>query len=240
MLIRPTIAVAIAVLAELVAIVGGDLIWGQLSGSERAARVLALVSWNLVFVLLFAWLFLNVLRVPRETRIPQWHPVLVGAIVIALATMPLAGYGVPGDRTSVLLFSFLIVPVAAIGEELLYRGIVQTALEWVLHPVAAILLSSGLFVLSHIYAQPIFQDGPTATSIAATGVILGAVYQRTRNLLLVVTMHAVADWILLLPHPPIIDKPTAVAGNILALAGGLAWWWRDCSRERKVAQNEPC
>src|SRR5436190_20602511 len=186
-----------------------------------------MVSWSLVCLAIYAWLFLFVMRIPRGQTYPRWHPILLAAIVLVLAILPLAGYGVPSDWEARLRFSLLVVPVAAIGEELLYRGIIQTALEWVLHPMAAILLSAGLFVLSHVSSLPIFDDGPTASSIAATGVILGAIYQRTRNLSLVIVMHALADWILLLPPAHVIDKQTATIGNILALLATLAWWWLD-------------
>ena len=146
--------------------------------------------------------------------------------------MPLAGYGIDGGSRAGLAFFLLGIPTAAIGEELLYRGIIQTALERICHPAAAILLSSGLFVLSHVSAQPIFEDGPTVTSIAASGVILGAIYQRTRNIWLVVILHALLDYVLFLPKFHVLDADIASIANMTALCGALTWWWLDDARAR--------
>jgi membrane protease YdiL (CAAX protease family) len=231
-LIRPNVAVVIAILGELIFIVGGTLIRRRFPGAMTVPGELVISAWRLVFIALFGWLYLYVLRNGRGSRLGQWHPLLVVAIVIELAALPLAGYGVEGGWEPLLVFFFVGIPLAAITEELFYRAILQSALEWILHPLGAIVLSSALFVLSHIETQPIFTNVPIASSIAATGVILGVIYQRTRNLLLVVILHTLLDWILFVPKLHLVGPLTVTIGNGIALLMALIWWSSDSAKER--------
>lgn len=231
-LIRPNVAVAIAILGDLIFTVGGALIRRRFPGTMTVPGELAISAWRLVFVVLFGGLYLYVLRSGRGPRLVQWHPLLVISIVIALAALPLAGYGVEGDWGPLLVFFFLGIPLAAITEELFYRAILQSALERILHPLAAILLGSALFVLSHVETQPIFTNAPIASSITATGVILGVIYQRTRSLPLVVILHALFDWILFVPKLHLIGPLTATIGNGIAILTVVVWWSSAHARER--------
>jgi membrane protease YdiL (CAAX protease family) len=219
--------IAVAVVAELVYVAGRGLVQSVFSGAIAAE--LAITAWRLVFVVLYLWILSNALRPARGTGRTSWHPVLVVATAIALAVMPLAGYGIDVDWPSRLVF-ILTIPIVALREELFYRAILQSALERAVHPIAAILCTTVLFVLYHVGFQPM--NPLTVSSIAAVGVLLGVTYQRTRNLWLVVVLHSLFDLVVLVPRFQIIGPATALTGNIVALLGVLIWWSFEDTKER--------
>jgi uncharacterized protein len=78
------------------------------------------------------------------------------------------------------LFLFAVVP--AFGEELVFRGIVQTQLMRLLSPWVAILLTGGIFSFIHLQF-----DGFFARWLA--GVVLGFLFWRSGNLWVVIAVH---------------------------------------------------
>lgn len=86
---------------------------------------------------------------------------------------------------SVLLVSVL----AGVGEELLFRGVVQDGLAGVIGLVPALLLSSVIFGLVHAVTP--------AYLVLATimGIYLGLVYHHSGNLLVAMVVHALYDWV---------------------------------------------
>lgn len=90
-------------------------------------------------------------------------------------------------RGTVLAVSLM----AGIGEELLFRGVIQMALEGWLGAVGGLLLASLLFGLAHALTLGYFL---LATLI---GIYLGLLYQWTGNLLVPMLAHALYDWIAL-------------------------------------------
>jgi membrane protease YdiL (CAAX protease family) len=107
-------------------------------------------------------------------------------------------------------------------EELFYRAILQSALERVLHPIAAVLVATILFALSHIGAQPI--NLATMSSFVALGVVLGTVYQHTRNLWIVVALHGIADFLIWMPYISPIAPSIGFVWNLIAVMGAVTWW----------------
>ncbi|WP_245960737.1 CPBP family intramembrane glutamic endopeptidase [Wenzhouxiangella sediminis] len=86
---------------------------------------------------------------------------------------------------AVLLVSLL----AGIGEELLFRGVVQAGLASWASPAAAILIASLMFGAAHAVSLPYF-------AVAAfLGLYLGLLYHWTGNLLVPIVVHALYDWI---------------------------------------------
>jgi membrane protease YdiL (CAAX protease family) len=83
----------------------------------------------------------------------------------------------------------LIAVLAGLGEELLFRGVIQAGLERELGAVAGLLIASLLFGLAHFITRAYF--------LLATlmGIIFGLLYQWTGNLLVPVLVHALYDWI---------------------------------------------
>lgn len=85
----------------------------------------------------------------------------------------------------------LVSLMAGIGEELLFRGVVQSGLESLVGPLAALLLASLLFGLAHAVTKAYFV---MATLI---GLYLGWLFLATGNLLVPVLVHFLYDWIVL-------------------------------------------
>lgn len=83
----------------------------------------------------------------------------------------------------------LVAALAGLGEELLFRGVIQAGLtEW-LGPTTGLLLASLAFGLAHSITP--------AYLVLATlmGLYMGLLYQWSDNLLLPVIVHALYDWI---------------------------------------------
>ena len=78
--------------------------------------------------------------------------------------------------------------VAGIGEELIFRGLIQRYLADILNPFFALLLASMLFGLCH-YLNRLY------VFIAfAMGLVIGGIYHVSGDLLLVMVLHAVYDF----------------------------------------------
>ncbi|MFP4208963.1 MAG: CPBP family intramembrane glutamic endopeptidase [Wenzhouxiangella sp.] len=98
--------------------------------------------------------------------------------------VPLFARAPPGTLLMVAL-------LAGVGEELLFRGVVQGGLDGVLGPWLALVMASLLFGVMHALTRAYF--------IVATlmGCYLGLVYLWTDNLLVPVLIHFLYDWIVL-------------------------------------------
>jgi membrane protease YdiL (CAAX protease family) len=86
----------------------------------------------------------------------------------------------------------MISVLAGIGEELLFRGVIQGALSRWLGPWPGLTLASALFGLLHLVT-------PTYAVMAALmGMYLGWVWIASGNLLVVIVAHALYDFLALL------------------------------------------
>lgn len=83
----------------------------------------------------------------------------------------------------------LVAILAGVGEELLFRGVIQDGLAGPMGPVPALIIASVLFGLAHAVS--------TAYFIIASlmGLYLGWIYLHTGNLLIPIIVHALYDWI---------------------------------------------
>jgi membrane protease YdiL (CAAX protease family) len=81
----------------------------------------------------------------------------------------------------------LICLLAGVGEEALFRGVIQSALaEW-LSPWWALFVASGLFGLGHLIT-------PTYAALAVLlGIYVGGLFMLYDNLLTVVVVHVLYD-----------------------------------------------
>lgn len=79
--------------------------------------------------------------------------------------------------------------LAGVGEELLFRGVIQTALTDWFNATIAIIATALLFGLAHAISRAYF--------IMATlmGVYMGLVFLWSGNLLLPILIHALYDWL---------------------------------------------
>lgn len=82
----------------------------------------------------------------------------------------------------------LVALAAGIGEELLFRGVIQAGLTGPLGPMPALILASLLFGLVHAMSRAYF----LITFIA--GLYLGLLYIWTGNLLVPIIVHFLYDW----------------------------------------------
>lgn len=113
------------------------------------------------------------------------------------------------DETLLPMFSGLrwwgtgLVSLAAgIGEELLFRGVVQDGLSGLAGPAAALVAASLLFGLAHALTPAYF----VITALA--GLYLGGLYLATDNLLMPMLVHFMYDWLAL---AWLLARPTARA-----------------------------
>lgn len=160
---------AIVVAGVLLAFVFGLRPWHDI---EVSPRVLA---WS-VFATAPLILLLALLGTDRWSWLREITRLIEQLIVPLFAHAP-AG--------SVLLVSIL----AGVGEELLFRGVIQAGLEGPLGPLAALVVASVLFGMAHAITPAYF--------VLATfmGAYLGLLYHYTGNLFVVVVVHALYDWI---------------------------------------------
>lgn len=85
----------------------------------------------------------------------------------------------------------LISVVAGMGEEALFRGVIQQALAGWLNPWAGLFLAGGLFGLGH-FVTPMY-----ALLAGLMGLYLGGLLIGTGNLLVVIVVHALYDFVAL-------------------------------------------
>lgn len=170
-----------------------------------ARRVFAFALTTQSLLILLAWGLSRVLDVA-----PRWGSVrrdlwigLAGAAVLAVANYLLLVYGprnwvVGGVRAVyhevlVPLFSkfgpvsiFVIGAFAGIGEEWLFRGVLQ--------PIVGLVAASVLFGVAHVGNRTMMAFGMWATGM---GLLLGALAQATGGLLAPIVAHGVYDMLAL-------------------------------------------
>lgn len=92
---------------------------------------------------------------------------------------------------------FLAYLLYGFYQELVYRGMVQTALVGRWGAVAGVLVANVLFTFGPLHWDHVgagsAPDWPMLAAIFAIGLLFGAIYQRSGNLWLVATMHAVGN-----------------------------------------------
>ncbi len=86
---------------------------------------------------------------------------------------------------------FLVSLLAGVGEELLFRGVIQGGLSGLLGPWPALILASVMFGALHALTRAYF--------VIATlmGFYLGLFYLWTGNLLIPILIHFLYDWVVL-------------------------------------------
>ena len=81
--------------------------------------------------------------------------------------------------------------LAGVGEELLFRGVLQVWLSGPIGPVAAVLLSSALFGMAHLITKTY------AVLAILIGVYLGWLFWHFDNLLVPIVAHGLYDFVAL-------------------------------------------
>lgn len=85
----------------------------------------------------------------------------------------------------------LVAALAGLGEELLFRGVIQTALAGHLPLWVAVLVTAAIFGLAH------FLTATYAVFAAIVGAYLGSLFVVTGNLLAPILAHALYDFVAL-------------------------------------------
>lgn len=162
------------------------------------------------FVVIGAYLAWRSDREFFQVRVPSlvdaaW--VLVGFVglylIATVLTVILQAYGVETATNQVIdqgrqdpvRFLYLIpvtVLFVAPAEELLFRGLVQGLFRKAYGVVPAVLLASALFGAPHYLALIGSGSGrlTTVALVTVLGIVLGAVYERTENILVPIAIHA--------------------------------------------------
>lgn len=206
---------------------------GMLSGVRRTGILLAVLA---------AYLGWRRWVLPGPHRDLQARPLAIGVAAIAgaghisLVTLGgfAAGYYVviqhTGGSPSLLGVAGLIA-VAALLEEVVYRGILFRTLETGLGTAAALWLESLIFAAMHLSNAPASHAELMTTLVAGTliGALWTAIYAWTRNLWLVAAHHAawnfaiiltglplsgIEDWRAMAPFQSGYDGPAWMTGGV--------------------------
>lgn len=119
---------------------------------------------------------------------------IVQALAIEGASNQAAEIGAENPEIFLLLIPAAFLVIGPF-EEGLYRGIVQSRLREAVGPIAAITLAAALFAGIHVVAL----SGPTTARLVTIvlllipGLIFGAIYEYTGNLVVVAGMHGLYD-----------------------------------------------
>lgn len=89
-----------------------------------------------------------------------------------------------------LLFTLFVL---ALGEELVFRGLVQQRLHWVVKPVPATLITSIIFALLHITTGSLLTVSLDVTTVFIDSVFFGVIYYKTNNIYASWFAHAMVN-----------------------------------------------
>ena len=137
----------------------------------------------------------------------------MGVLFVLLARFPLGPFRMirqQMDAIIVPLFHklsvfdiFLISLLAGVGEELLFRGLLQPAIGYWTGPLGGLVLASVLFGLAHLIT-------PTYAIMAGSmGLVIGWSMNYTDNLLTAILIHAVYDFIALTYFLKVVHRARA-------------------------------
>ncbi len=98
---------------------------------------------------------------------------------------------IPLFRNAPVGILFLVSLLAGVGEELLFRGVIQGGLDGVIGKTSALVIASVIFGAMHAVSRPYF----IITTLM--GLYLGWLYLATGNLLIPILVHFIYDWVVL-------------------------------------------
>lgn len=143
----------------------------------------------------------------ERPRVPAWFLL---APVLTLGVLSNLGPFAPGAPSTwppveVLLIAATATAVTAgLGEEILYRRLLQTRLEALTGPWTGILCASLLFGLLHVLSHgegPLWADALQAIALqGTTGIALGVIWSRWRRLWACVVAHVLLNGLLIGLH----------------------------------------
>jgi membrane protease YdiL (CAAX protease family) len=174
----------------------GVVAWlsGWLLGEPCAATLewsLGAIAWGVAASLpmLLAFLFCLYVPIGPLERIQRFSREIVAPLFRRCTVFDLA----------------LISTLAGVGEELLFRGLLQAVISRWWNPAAGLALSSLLFGLLHPFTVAY------VVLAGLMGVYLGTVWQMSGNLLVVIVAHALYDFLILVYL--VRSKPVDLVGE---------------------------
>lgn len=216
------------ILVEIVSVILTRLIVSRY-GTYSVDGELLRSFWRLVAVAFYWAVFRHIVISQKLTSRQVAHPIFLFSLILFLCVPLLVGYMGQMDGATKSVFAATSV-VVALREEITFRGLVQNLLARHMSPAAAIGTTTLLFTAWHVGVVPL--EVFAYAQVAIASVLLGVIYARTRNLPLVVGLHALYDalWSL----TPILDRPIMPYRYGIALLclslGGVVWWgWRTVS-----------
>jgi uncharacterized protein len=195
------------VLIEMMVVISvaliGSLLWPQVKG------VLAWLPIVYVLVERFgrrrSWAELGFQRQTfRSALARNWYFILLVAVVfqaitvfVALAFWPAlldhVRARVPLFDAATLLPLLILLPFAVLGEELVYRSMVQERLSWFIGTAPAIIVASLIFALMHWSAGSPIIVAWDLGFIFLDSLIYGLIFSRGKNIWVAWLAHWVAD-----------------------------------------------
>lgn len=140
-------------------------------------------------------------------RIPAWIPLLPALLLGVLASVGPFSPGFPESwppLVPLLIGASATALTAGLGEELLYRRLLQTRLEALIGPWTGLLAASLLFGLMHAFSHgegPLWADAARAVALqGTTGLALGLLWARWRRLWPCVLAHVLINGFTVLLH----------------------------------------
>lgn len=210
-------------------VVGLAFSWIRELPGERVQAV-AMLALKLTTMVVLPLALMRILGMPARlrARMPKRQAIVLLSLVIAvLALVALTTPAIPDLRAlaptaAVLLWAVpfnaaWVALEAALCEEILFRAFLQTQLEAWMKPAAAIVSAALIFGLAHVFGLWLRGDAsmdpsnPALSSFAwaaaysiailsPPALLFGVLWWRTRNLLLLVVLHASINFLPTLPE----------------------------------------
>lgn len=89
-----------------------------------------------------------------------------------------------------VIFSIIVL---ALGEEIIFRGLFQKRLSWIMKPSYAIILSSFVFSLMHLSSGEPLIVLLDLTTVFIDSVVFGVIFYKTNNIYISWVAHALAN-----------------------------------------------
>jgi len=141
-------------------------------------------------IIIGAWILILILSIIVGLFLMEFLPDLIGTDSPEPADDPISDMVIddPAIVPLLMLFMFVIVGPA---EELLFRGVIQARLRERFAAGPAILLATLIFTLVHVitYVGAPAQVAVTLFVLFVTAIVLGAVYEYTKNIVVVSLLH---------------------------------------------------
>lgn len=106
-----------------------------------------------------------------------------------------------------ICMALLVIFIVPLIEELLFRGFLQNWLKRFFHPMAAIVLTSGIFAVFHFSPQQGMGNIELLTALFVLSCFLGFIYERQKSIWAPISLHAIFNAVSILLIL-LVEKPS--------------------------------